>query len=219
MVLDIALSEIGRFLLVNDMDVMLVVFDDTSFQLSHKITKDIDELIDSQAVASIEEAEYDWEKEWAHIRKSRKINDHERYLQNHDTEVSLSDIVIGNSLEEIVNSADDGFKEYLFKLIDERKLTDVTIYKRANIDRRLFSQIRCKKNYKPKKITAVALAIALRLDMATLLKLLSKAGLTLSSSDRFDLIISYFVRNKIYDIDQINAALFKYNQPQLGIAE
>ena len=102
------------------------------------------------------------------------------------------------------------------ELIDESGMDDVTVYKKANIDRKVFSRIRCKPDYKPKKKTAVAFAIALELDLPTMTDLLSRAEIALSPNNRFDLIITYFVSNKIYDIYEINAALFKYGQPILG---
>ena len=86
-------------------------------------------------------------------------------------------------------------------------MDDVTVYKKANIDRKVFSRIRCKKDYKPTKKTAVAFAIALQLDMPAMLDLLSRAEIAFSPSSKFDLIITYFVTNKVYDIYEINAAL------------
>ena len=103
-----------------------------------------------------------------------------------------------------------------FKLIDASGMDDVTVYKKANIDRKVFSRIRCKDNYRPKKTTAVAFAIALELDMPTMLDLLSRAGIAFSPSDYFDLIISYFVQNKNYNIYEINTTLFDYGQQTLG---
>lgn len=104
----------------------------------------------------------------------------------------------------------------LFKLIDERNLDDVSVYKKANIDRKVFSSIRCKPNYKPKKKTAVAFAVALELNYNEMTDLLSRAEIALSPSSKFDLIISYCVKNKIYDILEINAILFQYGQPILS---
>lgn len=95
-------------------------------------------------------------------------------------------------------------------------MDDVTVYKKANIDRKVFSRIRCKADYKPKKRTALAFAIALELDMATTLDLLSRAEIAFSPSNKFDLIITYFISHKVYDIYEINAVLFKYGQPILG---
>ena len=95
-------------------------------------------------------------------------------------------------------------------------MDDVTVYKKANIDRKVFSRIRCKPDYRPTKKTAVAFAIALQLDLPTMTDLLARAEIAFSPSSTFDLIITYFVTNRIYDIFEINAALFKYGQPILG---
>ena len=122
----------------------------------------------------------------------------------------------GKSLDDLLENTGETFQEKLFELIDERGLDDVTVYKRANIDRKVFSKIRCKPDYKPKKKTAVAFAIALKLDMPTMVDLLSRAEIAFSPSNKFDLIISYFVSNQMYDIFEINAALFEYGQPTLG---
>ena len=116
----------------------------------------------------------------------------------------------------ISGSKEDTFQERLFKLIDERGLDDVTVYKRANVDRKVFSKIRSNVDYHPKKKTAVAFAIALELDMQEMKDLLARAEFALSPSSKFDLIISYFVNNKNYDIYEINTALFEYDQPLLG---
>ncbi len=122
----------------------------------------------------------------------------------------------GKSLDDVLKGAGKSFQERLLDLIDESGMTDVTVYKKANIDRKVFSRIRCKPDYKPKKKTAVAFAIALELDLPTMIDLLSRAEIALSPHSTFDLIICYFVTHRIYDIFEINATLFKYGQPILG---
>ena len=101
-------------------------------------------------------------------------------------------------------------------MIDERGLTDIQVYKRANLDRRLFSKIRSNPKYNPKRQTAISLGLALELNMDEMRDLLGRAGFALSTSSKFDLIISYCVQNRIYDIIRINALLFDYDQPLLG---
>ena len=242
--LQIALSEINRFLLLHDMKVILVVFDKKAFELSGKLVGDIEEYIDEHSARKIREGEYGGA--YGDERRMRRA----RYLEStellanvplteeicEETEEDESDgaylsemsiaaapsaapsfpDVSGKSLDEVVGSTGDTFQQRLFKLIDESGMDDVTVYKKANIDRKVFSRIRCKQDYKPKKKTAVAFAIALELDMPTMLDLLSRAEIAFSPSNKFDLIITYFITNKVYDIFEINAALFKYGQPILG---
>ena len=110
----------------------------------------------------------------------------------------------------------ESFRDRLLRLIDERGLTDAQVYKRANLDRKLFSKIRCNADYTPKRKTAISLAVALELNMDETTDLLRSAGIALSPGSRFDLIISYCIQNGIYDIYRINALLFDYDQPLLG---
>ena len=110
----------------------------------------------------------------------------------------------------------DTFQERLFRLIDVRGLTDAEVYKKANLSRKLFSKIRCSSEYSPAKRTVVALAVALELDPAETEDLLRRAGLALSPSSKFDLIVEYCITHRIYDIFEINALLFEYDQPLLG---
>lgn len=125
--------------------------------------------------------------------------------------------VRGKSLHEYMKSMDKPFAYKLFDLIDERRMTDVECYKKANIDKKTFSKIKCNpKTYKPSKQTAVAFAIALKLNLEETQDLLASARLTLSRSFTFDKIIRYFIQKEIYDIFEINESLFEFDQVLLG---
>ena len=233
--LNIALTEIGRFLLTHDMNVVLVVFDRKAFELSEKLVGDIDEFIGDHEVSATKAAEYGypvdlqerrrmemiyrWDDEALFPRRT-EIRDKEKereFCAAPSPPMSASRMDMGDeSLDDALQNTGDTFQQKLFELIDASGMDDVTVYKKANIDRKVFSRIRCKKDYRPKKRTAVAFAIALELDMPTMKDLLARAEIAFSPSSKFDLIITYFVTHGIYDIFEINAALFKYGQPILG---
>ena len=225
--LQIALSEISRFLLSHDMEVILVVFDRKAFELSGKLVGDIEEYIDEHSAAEIRDAEYGghYGNERRQRRGRYKVSAScgAQMADQQDAPAACSEAakesfpnVSGMSLDEVLDSSGDTFQQRLFKLIDESGMDDVTVYKKANIDRKVFSKIRCNEDYKPKKKTAVAFAIALQLDMPAMQDLLSRAEIAFSPSSKFDLIITYFITNKVYDVYEINAALFKYGQPIIG---
>ena len=202
--LQIALSAIQKFLLTHDMTVIISVFDKDSFELSGKLFAGIDEYIDEHYAADTADAEYRYEEKNSRSRYERERM-HLRRQQPKE-----------ESLDDALKNPGKTFQQRLFELIDASGMGDVAVYKKANIDRKVFSSIKCKPNYKPKKKTAVAFAIALQLDMPTMLDLLSRAEIAFSPSNQFDLIIAYYVNKGVYDIFEINAALFKYGQPILG---
>ena len=119
------------------------------------------------------------------------------------------------SLEDIINNLGESFQKRLLRMIDERGMTDPEVYKRANLDRKLFSKIRCSEEYIPKKKTIVALAIALRLNLDDTRDLLASAGLLLTNNSKSDLIVIFCIENGIYDIYEVNALLFKFGEPVL----
>ena len=120
------------------------------------------------------------------------------------------------SLDDVVKNIGETWQESLLRLITEKGYSDTEVYKRANVDRKLFSKIRSNKNYQPKKNTAVAFALALRLNLDETRDFLRRAGYAFSPSSIFDLIIEYSIDHGIYDLMLINGALFDHDQPQLG---
>lgn len=212
--LDIALSAIGKFLLTHEMNVILVVFGRASFVLSEKMVGSINSYLDEHQVQALENEEYARGKDFDEYR--RRFAAQQYQSGNLPPESFVSTAPSAKPLDQILSDTGDTFQQRLFKLIDASGMDDVTVYKKANIDRKVFSRIRCKPDYKPQKRTAVAFAVALELNMSAMLDLLARAEIAFSPSNKFDLIITYCVQHKIYDIFEINAILFKYGQPILG---
>ena len=214
-VLKIAVQVITEFLFENELTVYLCVFDRTSYEFSKKLFADISEFIGDEYVSE---------------RENRPSNEprfgrtgHPKCADMPEMSVcaarpaAMADCADGQSLEEYMKSMDKSFAYKLFDLIDKRGMTDIECYKKANVDRKTFSKIKSNpKTYKPSKQTAVAFAIALKLTLEETQDLLASAGMTLSDSFKFDMIIRYFIRNGIYDVFEINEALFEFEQVLLG---
>ena len=118
--------------------------------------------------------------------------------------------------EQLIAQREESFSKSLLRLIDEKGMTDPQVYKRANLDRKLFSKIRIQKDYRPSKTTALALAIALELNLDELKVLIGRAGYALTHASKLDIIVEYFLSQGIYDLFQINEVLFAFDQPLLG---
>lgn len=210
--LKIAISVIGDFLLSNEMTVFLVVYDKAAFVLSEKLFSSINQYIDDKY---IEEQPFNQRDT---IQERNKLR--ESYLEA--PEFSTEAAIIPSkrrkrSLAEVVKNMDETFSQMLLRLIDEKGMTDAETYKKANIDRKLFSKIRNDINYKPSKPTAIAFAIALKLNLDETKDILLKAGFALSHSSIFDIIIEYFIQDENYNIFEINEALFAFDQNLLGV--
>ena len=205
--LQIALSEISRFLMDHEMLVTLVVFDGKALAISQKLMGEIDQYISDHAVLLLQETEY----------RRNAVRDRERRRRAEEPSAVFSAGSSGaEDLSRVIGKASKTFQQKLFELIDARGLDDVTVYKKANLDRKLFSKIRCTADYRPKKETVFALAIALELDLDTLEDLLARAGMALSPSILSDVIIEYFFSKKNYDLYEINTALGRYGQKSIG---
>ena len=213
--LETALSVIRWFLEQADMEITLVVFDMTSYDLSAVFPKNIPQFIDDSYVAASHAKER--RERWSNRPRPRP----ERWAEEDIPMAAPAPAAMPPHPSmpisaDSFDSTEDTFQECLLHWIDARGMTDVEVYKKANLDRKLFSKIRSNRNYVPKKKTALALAAALQLNRRQTADLLSRAGLALSPSSRADRIFTYCIEHSIYDIISINALLFEYNEPLLG---
>lgn len=210
--LKVAVDIIGGFLLENDMTVYLVIFDSASFKISGKLFCDIAEYIDDRYVDNNTDSYAEF------CRRSAAFGMASASVCNDHIDGSICDSAFfeETTLSEKLEHLDESFSQMLLRKIDERGMTDVQCYKKANIDRKLFSKIRGDIHYKPKKTTAIAFAVALELSLAETEELLEKAGFALSHSNKFDIIIEYFIEKGNYNIFEINEALFAFDQSLLG---
>lgn len=199
--LRVAVDTIGAFLLEHDMTVYLVIFDRRAYQISGKLFADIAEYIDDHYV----EAHTDPGAE--RLRRG---------ALHREMAAPMCAPMAAPALDDLLEHLDAGFSETLLRLIDRSRKKDSEVYKKANVDRKLFSKIRNNPNYKPSKPTALAFAIALELNLAETKDLLARAGYALSASSKFDVIVEYFIRQGNYDIFAINEALFAFDQSLLG---
>ncbi|MDP4179267.1 MAG: macro domain-containing protein [Bacillota bacterium] len=210
--LKIAISVIGDFLLTNEMTVFLVVYDKASFVLSEKLSSSIKQYIDDRY---IEEHPINCNDKF---EEEYELNEsHLDYFKDFSEEVPVSSRKCKRSLDDVIKHMDETFSQMLMRLIEDKGMTDAETYKKANIDRKLFSKIRNDINYRPSKSTVIAFAIALKLNLDETKDLLLKAGFALSHSSKFDIIIEYFIENKNYNIYEINDALFTFEQNLLGV--
>lgn len=198
--LKIAVQTIRDFLLNHELAVYLVVFEKSAVVLSQELQDRVRQYIDDHYVKVRE-----------HIR-SHELLIHQSFDQ--PQEIVKSRDIYSKKINLPV--LEETFSQRLLRLITEKKMTDVQVYKRANLDRKLFSKIRSDVDYQPKKLTAVALGIALELSISEMSDFLKTAGYTLSHSNQMDVIIEYFINANTYNIDEINYTLFTYDQPTLG---
>ena len=233
--LQIAVSVFSKFLLEHELQIYLVVFDRSAYKLSEKLVSNIASYIDDNYVEEWEEAVYGAQKNSSQQRMRRQ-----RDMELYDVSTLLEQMPPSPaspmempqpaapqpkaamaapkaaSLPDFLKQADEGFTETLLKLIDKTGRKDSEIYKKANLSKQHFSKIRNNPAYKPTKQTAIALALALELDLEATKDLIGRAGYALSNSSKFDLIIRYFIEQGNYNVVEINIALYEFDQSLLG---
>ena len=206
-----AIDAISSFLLENEMMVYIVIFDRKAYQISGKLFADVAAYIDDRYVDEHTDDRAE------RLRRMNAFRMEEPTLCEEAVEqrvppASKKAATLDDALEQI----DESFSEMLLRKIDERGMTDAQCYKKANIDRKLFSKIRSDKCYKPSKPTVIAFAIALELPLAEMKDMLMKAGFALSHSNKFDIIVEYFVEHGNYNVFEINETLFAFDQSLIG---
>ena len=203
--LKVAIDTISDFLLENDMTVYIVIFDRKAYQISEKLFSDIAAYIDDTYVDAHTDSRA------SQLRRMQMLSE-----EPEEAICGAPMAASAKSLDDALSQIDESFSEMLLRKIDEKGMTDAQCYKKANIDRKLFSKIRSDRRYKPSKPTALAFAIALELTLDETKEMLMKAGFALSHSNKFDIIIEYFIENGNYNVFEINEALFAFDQSLLG---
>ena len=206
--LKVAIDVISDFLLENEMKVYIVIFDKAAYKISEKLFSDIADYIDDNYVD--EHTDY--------CRESMRMNAPvQASVGLFETDLcECKAMSADDDLDAKLRQIDESFSQMLLRKIDEKGMTDAECYKKANIDRKLFSKIRSDVHYKPSKPTAIAFAISLELTLSETEDMLKKAGFALSHSNKFDIIIEYFISKGNYNIFEINEVLFAFDQSLLG---
>ncbi len=223
--LRVAMETIGEFLLNHDLTVYIVVFDKASYQIGGKLFSDIAAYIDQRYVDEHTDSALERSRQqalWnAPMACPPPMHQEGAQTEGHSSELGkgrplLAGIAAPASLNDALKQLDEGFSQALLRHIDQKGMTDAQCYKKANIDRKLFSKIRSNPTYRPSKPTALAFAVALELSLDETEELLKKAGFALSRSSKFDIIVEYFISRGCYDVFTINEALFAFDQSLLG---
>ncbi len=239
----VAMDTITEFLAANDMTVYMVIFGKDAFKVSTKLFNDVTQYIDDNYVEAQEMRYHEsrrsrmLQEKWGEfVSRLTPAEEEVEFCETAPMEscapppepcasmpCSVPDfggpqesIKKPTSIEDALSMIDESFSEMLLRKIDESGMTDPECYNKANVDRRLFSKIKNDPTYKTSKLTVIAFAIALELSLEETQEMLMKAGFALSHSNKFDIIIEYFILNGNYNIYEINELLFAFDQPLLG---
>ncbi len=214
--LQVAMETVSRFLLEHDIMVYIVIFDRSSYQISEKLFADITAYIDQRYVDEHTDGSVEQARRHRIARESMESGPLSAEYVPFAAAAAPPPLSVAHTLEETLRHLDAGFSQTLLRLIDQSGMSDAQCYKKANIDRKLFSKIRSNPNYRPSKPTVLAFAVALELSLEETEALLRRAGFALSHASKFDIIVEYFIMQSCYDVFTINEALFAFDQPLLG---
>jgi len=229
--METAVSAFTAFLAEHEMHIYLVVFGGSAFTLSEKLFRSVESYIDDRYVERRMPTQYGlapFDADALPEIQERRISEVCKRLRSMPDDVCAAPTAVEirsdregeeeafSSLEDLLSRTDAGFSETLLRLIDRTGKKDSEIYKRANVDRKLFSKIRTNPYYRPSKTTALAFAVALELDLEETKDFIGRAGFALTRSSKLDIIVEYFIRNENYNIHEINMALFQFDQNLLG---
>ena len=228
--LQIAISTISGFLLEHEMQIFLVVFDKRAYALSEKLFQAVASYIDDHYVEEVHFAEYQSNRIQGRPGRAEMSRPQLQAPMFECCESVSEDLAEYSTvlrpveakkkpkrkLEDLLKEVEDTFSENLFRWIVKKDLTNPEVYKKANMDRKLFSKILNNKDYKPSKMNALALVIALELNLDETKDFIGRAGYALTHSSRFDIIVEWFILQKNYNIFEINEVLFAFDQPTIG---
>ena len=225
--LQTAVAAISAFLMEHEMTVYLAVFSREAVAVSEKLFHSVESYIDEHYIAQKKYEEYGFgdkcmvrgqqiEETLRYQRRMRNMEEQEYSLSVDAAPAPMAAAFSIDDLQDLLERTDEGFSATLLHLIDRSGKKDTEVYKRANIDRKLFSKIRSNPNYQPSKPTVLAFAMALELSLEETEMLLSRAGLALSHANKQDIVVEFFIKSKNYDIFELNNVLFALDLPTLG---
>ncbi len=233
--LQTAINAFSSFLMEHELHIYLVVFSKDAFALSEKLFRSVDSYIDEHYILDKTLDEYGVKDKCSvrgaevaqitrelnlrrNLRRKAQLSGQQAspMAEARQAPPCYSAAAAPGDLEMLLKQTDAGFSETLLKLIDRSGKTDAEVYKRANVDRKLFSKIRNNPAYKPTKATALAFALALELNLAETKDLIGRAGHALSHSSKFDIIVEFFIQQGNYNVFELNEVLFYYDQPLIG---
>ena len=214
--MEVAVEAISSFLMQNDMMVYLVVFGRESLATGKKLFRDVQSYIDDVYVEEHLDLNIEESRRFRWRRMRPAVHEAADYAEAAPLAAPAMGALPETDWDELLRQTDEGFSHALLRMIDERGMKDSECYRKANIDRKLFSKIRSNPEYRPGKQTVFAFAMALELTLDEAKDLLNKAGFSISHSSKFDVVMEYFLRNRFYDVMQINEVLFDCDLPLLG---